>query len=138
MGQITLTVEEWQALVQGKRDAEARCAGLTTQIADLQIALSDKDGTDSGTTKALLEALMAARDVIRFSVANYPPEAVKGWPHEALKRFADVLDSAPGATQDHKDMAVDLRAFAREAAAIEDMRKRRDAAPAVVPQDYST
>ncbi len=140
MGQITLTIEEWQRLVRGQADAEARSAQLAQQVTDLQVQLSDQGigVSTAGTTKTLLEAIGAARDVIRFSVANYPPEAVKGWPHEALKRFADILESVPGATQDYKDMAIDLRAFAKEAKTVEDMRKRRDAAGLVAPtvSDY--
>lgn len=130
MGTIQLTIEEWQGLVQARQAAEQRALDLQGQL-DAGVS-SDPDGT----IKHLLKALSSAREIIRFAVANYPPEAVRGWPHEELVSFADLMEKAPAATQDYKDMAIDLRSFAREAKTIEDKRATRKRSEESPASDY--
>lgn len=119
MGTVQLTLQEWQELVAKRQEAEERSLELQKKLDESAVCDSD------GNTKHLLKALNAAREVIRFAVANYPPEAVKGWPTEELKLFADLMETAPAATQDYREMAISLREFVRDAKEIEEFRKRR-------------
>lgn len=117
MGTISLPVGEWQALLDQRRAAENEAAALRAQLQEAIV--TDKDGA----VKQLLEALSASREVIRFAIANYPPEAVRGWPYKELRNFADLLEKAPGVPYDYIEMAIELRTFAAEAQSLEEKRE---------------
>lgn len=118
MATISLELSEYHDLMNAKSAAENKTADLERQLQITQ--------TSDVLVGHLCEALKAAREVVRFAVANLPPETVRGWPADQLKKFADLLETAPGATQDYRDMAMDLRLFSREADTLEQMRVRRD------------
>jgi hypothetical protein len=129
MGTVQLTITEWQELIQLRQQAEAK-------VLELQARLDGESTSDTeGAIKHLLKALSSAREIVRFAVANYPPEAVRGWPHAELTNFADLLETAPGASQDYKEMAIDLKSFARAAKTIEDKRALRRIDPNI-KSDY--
>jgi len=132
--QITMTDIELNDLQQRIRTAEA--AALA--------AIAERDrlvqgGMISSVTEENMRlfavAFVAASTVVRFAVANYPPEAVRGWPILALSELADALEGIVGVEYDYKALALELRTFAREAKAIEDKRKNR---PQTTPSAYGT
>lgn len=130
--QITMTDIEFNALQQRVRDTEAAAAAAIAERDKLaQDAI--RAATTSETFQHFNAAISSAIAVVRFAVANYPPEAVRGWPIEALLSLADALDGIIGIEYDFKALALELRAFAREAQAIETKRKNR---PQKTPSSY--
>jgi hypothetical protein len=106
------------------------------QIAQLQKALRTAQLEDkSGRIPELMRALHAAIEVVQFAVGNLDPTTVRGWPYEALRTLADVLEQTPGLQEDAnmRSLAGELRHFAGVAASLEEFRKKRDAERVVVP-----
>ena len=119
MATIKLTDLEYRALLNTQADNEVQIAALKKQLAAAE--RSDVEGR----VQHLIDALSAARDVIGFAIAHLPPETVRGWPHERLRVFADLLETGPGVPYEWKEHAIDLKAFAREAEYLEQERANR-------------
>lgn len=130
--QITMTDIEFNELQQRVRTAEAAAVAATAERDRMA-----QEGMASSVSKENMRlfaiAFAAASHVVRFAVANYPPEAVRGWPIPALTELADALEGIVGVDYDYKALALELRTFAREAKAIEDKRKDR---PQTIPSAY--
>ena len=69
-------------------------------------------------------AAKAATEVIKFTMANFSPEASHGWPGASLKAFADYIIAAPGANVDIQSWAHDALEFAKEAEIWDGKRDR--------------
>ena len=123
MPTVTMTDMEYRELLRSISDAADREAALTRELQAAQRQDAD------GRIEVLIKALEEARTIVGFAVANYPPEVVINWPHEALVRFSEHLEAAPGMPYAMKEMAIDLRGFAREVAALEKERSLRKTTP---------
>jgi hypothetical protein len=119
MATITMTDIEYQALLHGKIALEGQIADLHKQVDAARRA----DANDR--VEYLVEMVQHARTVIGFCIAHLPPETVRGWPHAALHRFAEMMEKAPGVDAAGVEQAIDMRAFAREARTLEDERASR-------------
>ena len=91
MGTVSLTTEEWQALIQARQDAEKRSADLAAEIVRLKADPGDE------LTARLIDGVSAAHELVQFLIAHAHPDVVKTqpWPHHALVRFAAVLEALP-------------------------------------------
>jgi hypothetical protein len=113
MGQITLSLEEYDAL----RAKQRHLQGLINKAeAERDTALT-QDPT--GRIPTLTAALIDAFEVIRFAVGNLDPRTIRDWPHKSLDRFANVLKDLPGASHIARETAIEFRTFAYEAALLE-------------------
>jgi hypothetical protein len=102
--------------------AVSRAETATAQAETLAARLVDPVGV-------LVKLTAFARDcmtIARFGIANLPPEMIPGWPYETLRRICDTIDALPDCSQDDRDMATDLRGFARD---CEGHEIRRRSAP---------
>lgn len=116
---VSVPIDEWDDI----RNAKQR---LINENAELLKKLAEAERTDpTGRLEPTLAAIEAATPVIQFAVSNLHPDAVRGWPHGALRDFADRLETLPGATQLQKELAIELRAFAIQARARENERANR-------------
>jgi dsDNA-specific endonuclease/ATPase MutS2 len=132
MPDITMTLNDYQMLMNEKEKLEKQVVELIQQKASAELADPD------GRVQHLVETVKAGREVIRFAVAHLAPETVRGWPHEQLKLFADLLETSPGAPHDYKEMAIDLRDFALQAKRLEEARRSGNYYPTVTLPDGTT
>lgn len=99
--------------------AEQEAAALRQQLVDEKLR---------DPSERVAEVTAFARDcltVARFAVANLPPEMIKGWPYEELRRIGQNIGKLPDCSISDRDMGIDLVAFARECEAVENERRRR-------------
>ncbi len=118
MASVTLSMEEYDALKNARRTAEAEVAALRDQLA----AARAQD--PAGRVQALHALARDALTIIRFSVGNLPPSMIKGWPHATLKAFADAMSDLPDYSSDDESIAMEFRLFAEEARSHEERRAR--------------
>jgi hypothetical protein len=109
-------------------------AKLDAKIQELQAQLEAAKLADpTNTIQTYRDAFCTAVKIVQFAVANLDPATVKGWPHEALRKLADMLPSLPGMTGLGLEDAPDYwRKFASKAAEYEEWRRlhRQPAIPA--------
>lgn len=123
---INLPLSEYMELQKqiGERDAK---------IAALEAAVRAEQVRDpEGRIVALVGAVSAVVPVVQFAVASLPPESVRGWPYQALEKFAACLASIPGGDQHLIELGRDLAIFAREIEPFEKARARGERAEARV------
>jgi hypothetical protein len=114
---LTLSMDDYNALLAAKAKAEQETVEALKQLEAARFV--------DGDTRVARMAVFA-RDCLtlaRFAVANCPPEMIKGWPYETLKRVADGLCELPDYTAGDRDMAIDLISFARDCEKYEVSRK---------------
>ena len=132
--QITLSMDDYQLLLDGKKKAEEETAEVRKQLE--QARFVDGDARVALVTKFARDCLT----ITRFAVGNCPPETIKGWPYETLVRVAKQIENLPDYSIADRDMAIDLESFARDCEKYELSRKageppearlniRRDHAP---------
>lgn len=126
MGQVTLNMDEYQTLLNRALEAEKMRDLATIELRSVKAETFDPTGHVRKTVEA-------AREVARFAVAHLSPECYRAWPAAHLRVLADCIENAPGASADYLEMAIDFRAFAREAEKFDAQRAIRDAAPKAVP-----
>jgi len=105
---LTLSLEDYNALQLAKQQALEETAEVRRQLEAAKFV--DGDARVAVVTRFARDCLTVAR----FAVANLAPELTRGWPFEALRRIADTIDVLPDYTLQDRDMAIDLRSFARE------------------------
>jgi len=115
MAKIEMTLEEYNELVAKRVAAENELADVKKQLTDARAtSLAIETGGESAA-KRLDKLVRDAVTVVRFAVANLPPETTPGWPVNALQSVAANLDALPTFSIDDRDLHSELRAFAREA-----------------------
>jgi hypothetical protein len=114
---LTLSMEDYNALLAAKQQANEETAEVRRQLEAAKFV--DGDARVVSVTKFARDCLTIAR----FAVANLPPEMIKSWPYEALRRVAETMETLPDFGISDRDMAIDLLAFARDCEAHE-LRRR--------------
>lgn len=120
---VTLSLEDYQALQSAKAQAESLAADTRKQLEAAKFI--------DGDTR-VVEMAAFARDCLtlaRFAIANCPPEVIRGWPYETLRRIAQKMAVLPDCSYADEEMAIDMLAFAREVEQHE-IRRRNNAAAA--------
>jgi hypothetical protein len=102
---VSIPYSEFQAIQEAKWKAETDLALMKQQISEQKISSSDK---------TLFEVSRAAIEIVRFAVANLPPESTVRWPTTALRVVATRLPSMPDAGPDDDELMITLKRFADE------------------------
>ncbi len=101
-------MNDYTMLLNRVKEAESAAA-------DARLALTAQRLEDpSGRVPALTSFARECLTIARFAVANLPPEMIRGWPFEALRRVILGLKDLPDYTVNDRDMALDLLNFADE------------------------
>lgn len=124
MPTLTLSPEEYESMMQIRRDIEAENARLKTEL------IEERGKNGDARIAALATATHAAGRIIAFAVANLPPEAIRGWPADELTIFAKWFEELPRFTTEDDELRNEWRAFAEECRKLE---TRRAAASAQIP-----
>jgi len=111
MPQVTLTGEEYAELLNNTKVAHDEAATLRAELAAVK-ANALEQGQVSG--KLLCELVRHSLTITRFAVANLPPETIRSWPTEALRKVVMGIPALPDYSIDDRDLAGELRAFADE------------------------
>jgi hypothetical protein len=119
---LTLSMADYTKMQTDLAEARQDAAALR---ADLVVArLADPQDRVKKLTAFARECLTIAR----FGVANLPPEMIRRWPYDALRRVAENIEVLPDCDQNDKDMALDLISFAKDCEAHE-IRRRAEPPP---------
>lgn len=127
---INLTLEDYNVLQDAKRQAENEAAGLRKELAEARL-----DVGNDGSTRALVASVRGALDIVRFAVANMPPETVHGWPIAKLIEVSHSIEKLPDASSDDVSFAIELRKFATECELIERQRQAMKRAQVITVVD---
>jgi hypothetical protein len=119
-GTITLSLEDFEDMKTKRVEAENEAARLTNALAEAQRSSGNPE-----MTRALSELVSQAIVVVRFAVAQLPPETTPNWPEKALEQIAALMPMRPGYGSDDQDLATELRAFARECRGYDLERRAR-------------
>jgi hypothetical protein len=111
---VNIPLSELMELQRAREVAELEASKLREQLRQETTAASDQ---------VLLTMARAGIEVMRFAVANLPPESTKGWPLEAMRTIATNLPLMPGATIDDGELSVTLASFAKECEVFEQRRR---------------
>jgi len=117
---LTLSMHDYTKMQTDLAEARREAAAAREEVKRLAFA----DPTDRVTKVAAF-----ARDCLtlaRFAVANCPPEMIRGWPYQELRRICETIDVLPDYSINDRDMAIDLLAFAKD---CEEHEIRRRAEP---------
>lgn len=115
---VTLPLSDWRRLERELND-------LRTRVQEPAKAWLSAPAPAPDAQKALdADALSFALELVQFAVGNLPPQSVRGWPVEALRRFADlIVDLCPNT---HTELlAQEFYRFADEIDAVEKFRNIR-------------
>ena len=121
---LNITLNDYNALMQARTTAEqdAAQAREEARVARLE--------DPSAKLDRLLVFTRDILDVARFGIAHLPPETVKNWPYETLRRAMRNIDALPDCSTSDRDMALDLVSFARECEVLELRRRGVSLTPA--------
>jgi hypothetical protein len=119
---LTISMEEYQALIEGRNKAEREAAEANAQA--IAARMSDPTATVEKVTAFARQCLT----VVNYAVANLPPEVNKGWPYEALTRVCEMMNVLPDFGPNDRDMAIDMLNFANDAKTLE-LRRKGEAKP---------
>lgn len=119
---LTMTMVEYTTMQTNLAEAREDAARLRAELVTAKLV-------DPSDRVAALTAF--ARDcllIARFGVANLPPEMIRRWPYEELRRVANSIGVLPDCSFADRDMAIDLIAFAKDCEEHE-IRRRAEPAP---------
>lgn len=115
---LTVPLGEYMGLREQiqKRDEE---------IAKLQAALQAERLRDpEDKAKKLFEAIKLALPIVGFAVSSLPPEAIRGWPYQALAAFGKLVQEIPGLEPHMIEQGKDFAIFSSEVKPFEEARAR--------------
>lgn len=115
---VNLTLDDYNSLLEARRNAENEAADLRKQLREAKLATGGDD-----RVRVLTQSVRNALEVVRFAVANMPPETVRGWPWTKLVAVSHDIEVLPDADSDDVSFAIELRKFAVECEKIERQRK---------------
>lgn len=114
---LNLSMSDYTMLLNRVKEAEQ-------EAAEARVALQAQRLEDpTGRVPALTSFARECLTIARFAVANLPPETIRGWPVEALRRMTLGLKDLPDYDVNDRDMAIDLLNFADECAQHEIRRR---------------
>jgi hypothetical protein len=115
--EVKLTMADYQMIIDGRAQAEKDAAALREELKAARMI--DPTDTIQKVTTFARDAMVVAR----FAVSNLPPETIKSWPYETLKRVAETMNVLPDFDTNDRDLTIDLLAFARDCEQYELRRK---------------
>ncbi len=117
---VTIKLSKLDELRGANAVANDRIAELEKQL------IEEKQRDRTGEIARLRELLRDTFIVVRFAVANLPPETTKMWPSLALKSIVDKLPLMPDFNVDDQAFINELKQFRREIYEIDRIRAARD------------
>ncbi len=75
-----------------------------------QISMAKVEASDSD----LLKITRTSLEIVRFAVANLPPESTMHWPTAALRVISAYLPYMPDGTIDDEELSITFQSFAKE------------------------
>jgi hypothetical protein len=117
--QITISLDEYNAVIAGRQQAEADAQKLREQLVEAKLA------DPAGRVLSLTALARTCLEIVRFTVGNVPPDSGLRWPRAALLKVADLLPVLPDYTVDDRELATEFKVFARE---VGDVERRRGVA----------
>lgn len=115
MANVTLTMEEYNELQSRMRAAEEDAAAARAALVNNKLA--------DGERFILTTLIRDAMTVVRFAVANLPPEVTRGWPFLSLKRFSENLQHLADHKSDDVSLTAEWMGFVRDCEQHELRRK---------------
>lgn len=116
MAQVTMSTEEYGALLRAREDA-------LNEVVKLQNELTEAKKNAAPTAIRNIVALARHQlAVVRFAVAQMPPEAHKGWPVKDLEATCDLMSSLPDYSIADQEIVMAFRAFMVEVLNVERIR----------------
>jgi len=131
MPTLTLTPEEYETMLQTRREAEAENERLRHEL----VAARGLDGNEVIT--ALTQLVRHAMPIISFAVANLPPETIRGWPTGDLARLADGLENLPDFAPADDELRLSWNDFVCDLRMLERQRTATSAQPVAQPTPNS-
>lgn len=128
---LNLSLQEYNDLQAAKTRAEAETAEVRAQLEAAKFINGDE---------RVAKVTAFARDCLtlaRFAIANCPPEMIRGWPYEELRRIADTIDVLPDYSLSDRDMSIDLHSFARDCEAHEIRRRAEPKSTKLTPAEVA-
>lgn len=117
MASVTMTLDELRAI-------EQRVAARDLEILSLKQALAEERLTDPQDRVSQLTALARSMlEIVRFGVANMPPEQIKNWPISAIECVAAGLERLPDYSPDDGTLSRALLDFASDVREVEKERR---------------
>lgn len=117
---VTIKLSKLDELRDGYKRANDRIAGLEAMLVE------EKQRDRTGEIAKLRALLRESFVVVRFAVANLPPETTKMWPTTALRLIIESLPLMPDFSVDDQAFINELRQFRREIFDIDRIRAARD------------
>ena len=111
--------------------AEARREAAAAREEAVKSRLADPTETVAKLTTFARECLT----IVRFGVANLPPEMIRSWPYEALRRVCETIDVLPDCSTNDRDMAIDLLGFVRDCESHEIRRRAEPKSTKLTPEE---
>jgi hypothetical protein len=128
---LTISLDDYNAMLATRAVAEQELAIATNQLIEAKLV------DPSGRLPALVAFSRDCLTIARFAVANLPPEMIRSWPYEALRRVAAGLPLLPDAREDDRDMALDMINFAKDCEDHDIRRRAEPKATKMTPADVA-
>jgi hypothetical protein len=117
---VTIPLEDLDALRAAKQAAENEAADLRTKL--VESLQTDRTGVVKELNTLVRDCLV----VVRFAIANLPPETTRRWPTTALRAILEALPKVPDASVDDKAFIIEMRQFRKDIAEFDRFRVARD------------
>jgi len=115
---MTITFAQMQEMQAAIKAANAHAAQLE---AELHVARgADPSGRVESLRRLIRDGLMP---IMRFAIANLPPDVVRNWPHSALEATITLMSNLPDFSEDDRVLICELRAFMEEVADADRYRR---------------
>jgi len=121
-------MEEYQALQKARAEAETESAKLRSDLVQAKL------GDPSSLVRAVNIVARDAIAIVRFAMANCPPETIRNWPFESLRSIANRIATLPDYTSDDAELAREMRTMAKEAERYA-QKRAVEGEPYVAPPD---
>jgi hypothetical protein len=117
---LQMSLDEYNAILGSRTQAEQERDQAFKELAAAKLV------DPSGYVPKISEFARDCLTIARFAIANLPPEMIRGWPYQTLRKICETINVLPDYTADDRDMALDLLDFAQD---CEDHDIRRRAEP---------
>lgn len=117
---VTMDLASWDAVQHAKREAEQVAADLRRELMEAKLK-----GGDDGRVEALTRLARASLEIVRFAVGNVHAGSGLHWPADALATVASLMSSLPDFQADDNEAVIEFKAFAREAALLNERRLKQ-------------
>ena len=105
---LTIDLEEYLALSQARKDADARCVDLEQQL------INAKMGNTDDLARKMIVAFRGALEVTKYAIGHLSPEFARKWPAAALEDVAKGIREMPDASCYELETILVIESFLRD------------------------